>query len=61
MWGNASQVLSKEDTKNLNWCKTMMEKVFPLMVVFDPVEGFIVEADKSIIFRRYRLFKESGI
>jgi hypothetical protein len=38
-----------------------MEMVTPLMVVFDPVEGFIVEADKSIIFRRYRLFKESGI
>ncbi|XP_071716889.1 histone-lysine N-methyltransferase ATXR6-like [Rutidosis leptorrhynchoides] len=44
------QVLSREDTDALNLCKTMMKKgeCPPLMVVFDPVEGFTVEADKSI-------------
>ncbi|XP_076957810.1 histone-lysine N-methyltransferase ATXR6-like isoform X1 [Bidens hawaiensis] len=44
------QVLSKEDTEALNLCKTMMKKgeCPPLMVVFDPLEGFTVEADKCI-------------
>lgn len=44
------QVLSREDTEALNLCKNMMAKGDwpPLMVVFDPVEGFTVEADKLI-------------
>ncbi|KAL1813705.1 hypothetical protein ACET3Z_023770 [Daucus carota] len=44
------QVMSKEDTETLNLCKSMMERGEwpPLMVVFDPVEGFTVEADKTI-------------
>ncbi|KAJ7965310.1 putative Histone-lysine N-methyltransferase ATXR6 [Quillaja saponaria] len=44
------QVLSKEDTETLNFCKSMMERgeCPPLMIVFDPQEGFTVEADKSI-------------
>ncbi|KAF7816669.1 histone-lysine N-methyltransferase ATXR6 [Senna tora] len=44
------QVLSKEDTDTLNLCKSMMERGEwpPLMVVFDPQEGFTVEADKCI-------------
>ncbi|KAL7614030.1 hypothetical protein Lser_V15G09585 [Lactuca serriola] len=44
------QVLSREDTEALNLCKSMMRKgeCPPLMVVFDPVEGFTVEADKCI-------------
>ncbi|KAD7480516.1 hypothetical protein E3N88_03652 [Mikania micrantha] len=44
------QVLSREDTEALNLCKSMMKKgeCPPLMVVFDPVEGFTVEADKLI-------------
>ncbi|GJX04668.1 histone-lysine N-methyltransferase ATXR6 [Tanacetum coccineum] len=44
------QVLSREDTESLNLCKTMMKRgeCPPLMVVFDPVEGFTVEADKLI-------------
>ncbi|CAA7399812.1 unnamed protein product [Spirodela intermedia] len=44
------QVLSKEDAETLNICKRMMEtgKCPPLMVVFDPNEGFTVEADKFI-------------
>ncbi|KAA8540066.1 hypothetical protein F0562_026758 [Nyssa sinensis] len=44
------QVLSKEDTETLNLCKNMMEKGEwpPLMVVFDPREGFTVEADRFI-------------
>lgn len=44
------QVLSKEDTETLNLCRSMMERgeCPPLMVVYDPVEGFTVEADKSI-------------
>ncbi|CAI9297155.1 unnamed protein product [Lactuca saligna] len=35
------QVLSREDTKTLNLCKSMMRKgeCPPLMVVFDHVEG----------------------
>ncbi|XP_061364418.1 histone-lysine N-methyltransferase ATXR6 [Gastrolobium bilobum] len=44
------QVLSKEDTETLNLCKSMMERgeCPPLMVVFDPLEGFTVEADRFI-------------
>ncbi|KAK9060850.1 hypothetical protein SSX86_018030 [Deinandra increscens subsp. villosa] len=44
------QVLSREDTEALNLCKDMMRKgeCPPLMVVFDPIEGFTVEADKFI-------------
>ncbi|OVA06325.1 SET domain [Macleaya cordata] len=44
------QVLPKEDIDTLNLCKNMMERgeCPPLLVVFDPLEGFTVEADKSI-------------
>ncbi|XP_009778903.1 histone-lysine N-methyltransferase ATXR6 [Nicotiana sylvestris] len=44
------QVLSKEDTEILHLCKNMMKQGEwpPLMVVFDPKEGFTVEADRSI-------------
>ncbi|OMO87912.1 hypothetical protein CCACVL1_08675 [Corchorus capsularis] len=44
------QVLPKEDIEALNLCKRMMEKgeCPPLMVVFDPVEGFTVQADRFI-------------
>ncbi|XP_028790840.1 histone-lysine N-methyltransferase ATXR6-like [Neltuma alba] len=44
------QVLSKEDADTLNLCRSMMERgeCPPLMVVFDPQEGFTVEADKWI-------------
>ncbi|WCJ27598.1 Histone-lysine N-methyltransferase ATXR6 [Euphorbia peplus] len=44
------QVLPKEDIETLNLCKRMMDRgeCPPLMVVFDPQEGFTVEADKSI-------------
>ncbi|XP_052206062.1 histone-lysine N-methyltransferase ATXR6 isoform X2 [Diospyros lotus] len=44
------QVLSKEDTETLHLCKNMMERGEwpPLMVVFDPREGFTVEADRFI-------------
>ncbi|PON72020.1 Methyltransferase [Parasponia andersonii] len=44
------QILSKEDAETLNLCKSMMERGEwpPLMVVFDPQEGFTVEADKFI-------------
>ncbi|GAB2223507.1 hypothetical protein Droror1_Dr00017648 [Drosera rotundifolia] len=44
------QVLSKEDTETLNLCKRMMERGEwpPLVVVFDPKEGFTVEADRLI-------------
>ncbi|XP_022875326.1 histone-lysine N-methyltransferase ATXR6-like isoform X2 [Olea europaea var. sylvestris] len=44
------QVLSKEDAETLSQCKNMMERGEwpPLMVVFDPLEGFTVEADKFI-------------
>ncbi|OAY59541.1 histone-lysine N-methyltransferase ATXR6 [Manihot esculenta] len=44
------QVLPKEDIEALNMCKRMMDRgeCPPLMVVFDPKEGFTVEADRSI-------------
>ncbi|KAL9334592.1 hypothetical protein Peur_071773 [Populus x canadensis] len=44
------QVLSKEDAETLNLCKRMMNRGEwpPLMVVFDPKEGFTVEADRFI-------------
>ncbi|XP_011024874.1 PREDICTED: histone-lysine N-methyltransferase ATXR6-like isoform X2 [Populus euphratica] len=44
------QVLSKEDADTLNLCKRMMNRGEwpPLMVVFDPKEGFTVEADRFI-------------
>ncbi|XP_020231981.1 histone-lysine N-methyltransferase ATXR6 [Cajanus cajan] len=44
------QVMSKEDTETLNLCRSMMERGEwpPLMVVFDPLEGFTVEADRPI-------------
>ncbi|GMP24928.1 hypothetical protein CsSME_00002024 [Camellia sinensis var. sinensis] len=44
------QVLSKEDMESLYSCKNMMERGEwpPLMVVFDPQEGFTVEADRFI-------------
>ncbi|KAI3866802.1 hypothetical protein MKW92_050387 [Papaver armeniacum] len=44
------QVLPKEDIDTLNLCKSMMERGEwpPLLVVFDPQEGFTVEADKPI-------------
>ncbi|CAN0922624.1 Histone-lysine N-methyltransferase ATXR6 [Linum grandiflorum] len=44
------QVLSKENTETLNLCKRMMDRgeCPPLMVVFDPLEGFTVEADRFI-------------
>ncbi|KAJ8765825.1 hypothetical protein K2173_015738 [Erythroxylum novogranatense] len=44
------QVLSKEDIETLKLCKSMMDRgeCPPLMVVFDPLEGFTVEADKFI-------------
>ncbi|KAL5567730.1 hypothetical protein UlMin_024305 [Ulmus minor] len=44
------QILSKEDTETLNLYKNMMERGEwpPLMVVFDPKEGFTVEADRLI-------------
>lgn len=37
------QVLSKEDAETLNLCKKMMERGEwpPMMVVFDPVEGYV--------------------
>ncbi|TVU33613.1 hypothetical protein EJB05_25438, partial [Eragrostis curvula] len=44
------QVLPKEDVETLNLCKRMMERGEwpPLLVVYDPVEGFTVEADRFI-------------
>lgn len=44
------QVLSKDDTETLHLCKNMMKQgeCPPLMVVFDPKEGFTVEADAFI-------------
>ncbi|XP_004234990.1 histone-lysine N-methyltransferase ATXR6 [Solanum lycopersicum] len=44
------QVLSKDDTETLQLCKNMMKQGEwpPLMVVFDPKEGFTVEADAFI-------------
>ncbi|CAN7080554.1 unnamed protein product [Brassica oleracea var. botrytis] len=44
------QVLSKQDAETLALCKNMMDRgeCPPLMVVFDPYEGFTVEADRCI-------------
>ncbi|KAJ3693968.1 hypothetical protein LUZ60_009448 [Juncus effusus] len=44
------QVLSREDKETLIQCKSMMQRGEwpPLLVVFDPVEGFTVEADRAI-------------
>ncbi|KAK7293749.1 hypothetical protein RJT34_16622 [Clitoria ternatea] len=44
------QVMSKEDSETLKLCKSMVERGEwpPLMVVFDPLEGFTVEADRFI-------------
>ncbi|KAH6760475.1 TRITHORAX-RELATED PROTEIN 6 [Perilla frutescens var. hirtella] len=44
------QVMSKDDSETLSLCKNMMERGEwpPLMVVFDPREGFTVEADRCI-------------
>ncbi|KAI7725512.1 hypothetical protein M8C21_007054 [Ambrosia artemisiifolia] len=44
------QLLSTQDIQALNLCKDMMTRgeCPPLMVVFDPLEGFTVEADKFI-------------
>ncbi|KAF7077487.1 hypothetical protein CFC21_082041 [Triticum aestivum] len=44
------QVLPREDAETLSLCKRMMEQGEwpPLLVVFDPVEGFTVEADRHI-------------
>ncbi|CAO2041264.1 unnamed protein product [Urochloa humidicola] len=44
------QVLPKEDAEALSQCQRMMERgeCPPLMVVYDPVEGFTVEADRFI-------------
>ncbi|CAH9070678.1 unnamed protein product [Cuscuta epithymum] len=44
------QVMTKEDAETLNLCKKMMERgeCPPLMVAFDPKEGFTVEADRFI-------------
>ncbi|XP_058104852.1 histone-lysine N-methyltransferase ATXR6 [Magnolia sinica] len=44
------QVLSREDTETLNLCKNMMEmgEWPPLLVVFDSLEGFTVQADRFI-------------
>ncbi|KAL6848545.1 hypothetical protein ACP4OV_021839 [Aristida adscensionis] len=44
------QVLPKEDVETLSQCKRMMARGEwpPLLVVYDPVEGFTVEADRFI-------------
>ncbi|KAH9724236.1 Histone-lysine N-methyltransferase ATXR6 [Citrus sinensis] len=44
------QVLSKEDIETLNLCKRMMNRGEwpPLMVEYDPKEGFTVQADRFI-------------
>jgi hypothetical protein len=44
------QVLPKEDVEALSQCQRMMERgeCPPLVVVYDPVEGFTVEADRFI-------------
>ncbi|KAK8936489.1 Histone-lysine N-methyltransferase ATXR6 [Platanthera zijinensis] len=44
------QLLSKDDMETLSLCKRMMERgqCPPLVVVFDPREGFTVEADRFI-------------
>ncbi|KAK9161071.1 hypothetical protein Syun_007412 [Stephania yunnanensis] len=48
--GGGMQVLSREDAETLKMCKTMMGRGQwpPLTVVFDPKEGFTVEADRFI-------------
>lgn len=40
---SAFQVLPKEDVETLNLCRSMMERGEwpPLMVVFDPREGYV--------------------
>lgn len=45
-----NQVLPKEDVEALSQCQRMMERgeCPPLLVVYDPVEGFTVEADRFI-------------
>ncbi|CAI9086936.1 OLC1v1020874C1 [Oldenlandia corymbosa var. corymbosa] len=44
------QIISKDDAETLNLCKQMMERgeCPPLMVIYDSVEGFTVEADRFI-------------
>ncbi|XP_057522156.1 histone-lysine N-methyltransferase ATXR6-like [Amaranthus tricolor] len=44
------QVMSKEDVETLTLCKKKMERGEwpPLLVVFDPKEGFTVQADRHI-------------
>ncbi|KAI3471240.1 hypothetical protein Pfo_027903 [Paulownia fortunei] len=44
------QVMPKDDAETLNLCSKMMERGEwpPLMVVYDPREGFTVEADRHI-------------
>jgi [histone H3]-lysine27 N-methyltransferase len=43
------QVLTKEDTKTLNLWKTIKERGV-LLMIFCPIDGFTVEANKSIKF-----------
>jgi len=50
------QVLTKEGTKTLNLCKTITERVV-LLMVFCPIDGFNLEANKSIY--KYELHKKS--
>ncbi|PWA39460.1 Histone-lysine N-methyltransferase ATXR5 [Artemisia annua] len=44
------QVLSKEDTETLEYCRTMLKRgeCPPLLVIFDSCEGYTVEADGPI-------------
>ncbi|PWZ09170.1 putative Histone-lysine N-methyltransferase ATXR5 [Zea mays] len=44
------QVLPKEDKENIELCRTMQQRgeCPPLLVVFDPLEGFTVQADGDI-------------
>ncbi|KVI08487.1 Zinc finger, FYVE/PHD-type, partial [Cynara cardunculus var. scolymus] len=44
------QVLSKEDTKTLEYCRAMLKRgeCPPLLVVYDSCEGYTVEADGPI-------------
>ncbi|KAL7612771.1 probable Histone-lysine N-methyltransferase ATXR5 [Lactuca sativa] len=44
------QVLSKEDTETLEYCRAMLKRgeCAPLLVVFDSCEGYTVEADGVI-------------
>lgn len=44
----AFQVMTKEDIETLNLCKSMMERgeCPPLMVVFDPKEGWVYKSAK---------------